>query len=57
MNLGQLISDAIRISNRLQKVAADGTRIQEIYQLSLELREVSKDIQNIIVADYLKEKK
>ena len=56
MNLGQHISDAIRISNRLQQVGADLTRTQEIYQLALELREVSKDIQTLIVKEYLNEK-
>ena len=55
MNLGQHISDAIRISNRLQQVGADLTRIQEIYHLALELREVSKEIQTLIAKEYIKE--
>jgi hypothetical protein len=56
VNLGQYISDAIRIANRLQKVGADN-RTQEIYQLALELREVSKEIQSLIANEYLKETK
>ena len=55
MNLGQHISDAIRLSNQLQKVGADLTRIQEIYQLALELREVSKEIQTLVAKEYIKE--
>jgi len=57
VNLGQYISDAIRIANRLQKVGADATQTQEIYQLALELREVSKEIQSLIAHEYLKETK
>ena len=37
-------------------MAADGTRAQEIYQLALELREVSKEIQTLVAQAYLNEK-
>ncbi len=45
MNLGQYISDLIRIANEAQKVSASTNDSQKIYHLALEAKEAAGLIQ------------
>ena len=45
MNLGQYISDLIRIANEAQKVSASTNDPQKIYHLALEAKEAAGFIQ------------
>jgi hypothetical protein len=44
MNIGQHSSDLIRLANELQRISADGTDYKRIYELALEIRDVSHSI-------------
>ena len=45
MNLGYYVTDLISLANNLQKIAADGKRIEEIYQTALEIKSTSSELQ------------
>ena len=45
MNLGQYISDLIRLSNEVQRVSASTNDPQKIYHLALEAKEAARLIQ------------
>lgn len=45
MNLGQHVTDLIRLANEIQKVAADGKETQRIYHLALEAKDSATYIQ------------
>jgi len=45
MNLGYYVTDLISLANNLQKIAADGKRIEEIYQTALEIKSTASELQ------------
>lgn len=45
MNLGQHISDLIRISSQIQKIAADANDPDKVYHLALEAKDAASHIQ------------
>lgn len=45
LNLGQHVTDLIRLANEIQKVAADGKETQRIYHLALEAKDSATYIQ------------
>lgn len=45
MNLGQYVTDLISLANNLQKIAADGKRVDEIYQTALEIKSTAAELQ------------
>ena len=45
MNLGQHITDLIRIANEIQKVAANANNPDKIYHLALEAKDSASHIQ------------
>jgi hypothetical protein len=45
MNLGYYVTDLISLANNLQKIAADGKRVEEIYQIALEVKSTASELQ------------
>ena len=54
MNLGQHISDLIRLSAEIQKVSADTKNVDRLYRLSLEAKMAVIEIQAFAKSQMLK---
>lgn len=55
MNLGQYVSDLIRVSNEMQKISAGARDLDRIYHLALEIKDTATQIQSWAIKE-MKEK-
>ena len=53
MNVGQYTSDLIRLANRLQKEASSTDNHIKIYSTVVEIKDIAKQFQNLLVKEYL----
>lgn len=53
MNIGQYTSDLIRLANRLQKEASNTDNPIKIYSTVVEIKDLARQFQDLLVKEYL----
>jgi hypothetical protein len=53
MNVGQYTSDLIRLANKLQKEAANTDNPIKIYSTVVEIKDLARQFQDLLVKEYL----
>lgn len=53
MNIGQYTSDLIRLANRLQKEASSTDNPIKIYSTVVEIKDLARQFQDLLVKEYL----